>query len=251
MRGRSVVSILGVLSVLGTVGAASVHAAGTAAPQLPSASPPDAQRVSDERTDTRWAYPQRRAVVRSRPSRLAHRAGRLHLLTEDHFSELYVVLQRWVDPRDHTWLQIRLPGRPNGRKGWVPASALGDMTVVHKMVEVDKHALRMRFYNRGKVVFTARIGVGKSSTPTPAGHFYIREKFRVSGNTIYGTHAIGTSAYAPTLSDWPGGGVVGLHGTNQPGLIPGRPSHGCIRLKNRDIARLYRVATRGTPVWIH
>ena len=60
--------------------------------------------------------------------------------------------------------------------------------------------------------------------------------------------AIGTSAYAPTLSDWPGGGVVGLHGTNEPGLIPGRPSHGCIRLRNRDILTLYRLAPTGTPV---
>ena len=71
------------------------------------------------------------------------------------------------------------------------------------------------------------------------------------GNSIYGTHAIGTSAYAPSLSDWPGGGVVGLHGTNQPGLIPGRPSHGCIRLRNRDIQRLYRLASRGTPIRVH
>jgi lipoprotein-anchoring transpeptidase ErfK/SrfK len=70
------------------------------------------------------------------------------------------------------------------------------------------------------------------------------------GGTIYGTHAIGTSAYAPTLSDWPGGGVVGLHGTNQPQLIPGRPSHGCIRLRNADVARFYKLAPRGTPVRI-
>ena len=38
--------------------------------------------------------------------------------------------------------------------------------------------------------------------------------------------------------------MVGLHGTNEPGLIPGRPSHGCIRLRNRDILTLYRLAPR-------
>jgi lipoprotein-anchoring transpeptidase ErfK/SrfK len=42
--------------------------------------------------------------------------------------------------------------------------------------------------------------------------------------------------------------VVGLHGTNQPGLIPGRPSHGCIRLRNADILRLYKLAPKGTPI---
>jgi hypothetical protein len=36
----------------------------------------------------------------------------------------------------------------------------------------------------------------------------------------------------------PGGGVIGIHGTNQPYLIPGWPSHGCIRVANRPIRRL-------------
>ena len=61
--------------------------------------------------------------------------------------------------------------------------------------------------------------------------------------------AFGTSAYSK-LSDWPGGGVVGIHGTNEPGLIPGRPSHGCIRVRNRDIVRLGRLMPIGTPVRI-
>jgi hypothetical protein len=243
------VSILGALTVLGAAGVSSVHAASPA--PLPPASPPGSTKLSDERLETRWAYPQRRATVFSRPSTRAARVAHLHLLTEDRFPELYVVLSRWIDPRGNTWLRVRVPMRPNGRKGWVPADALGDLTVVRKMIDVDKRSLRVRLFDRGRVVFTARIGIGKAATPTPAGKFYIREKFRVHGVPLYGTHAIGTSAYAPSLSEWPGGGVVGLHGTNQPGLIPGRPSHGCIRLKNRDIARLYRLAPRGTPILIH
>jgi hypothetical protein len=250
MRGGRIVLILGCLVALSAAGAASVHAAAAPAP-LPAASPPDAQPLSDERLETRWAYPQRRAVVYSRPSGRARQVTRLRLLTEDRFPELYVVLARWVDPQGNAWLRVRLPMRPNGRDGWVAATALSPMTLVHKMIDIDRRALRVRLFDHGKVVFTARIGVGKSATPTPAGHFYVREKFRVRGVPLYGTHAIGTSAYAPTLSEWPGGGVVGLHGTNQPGLIPGRPSHGCIRLKNRDIARLYRLTPRGTPINIH
>jgi lipoprotein-anchoring transpeptidase ErfK/SrfK len=61
--------------------------------------------------------------------------------------------------------------------------------------------------------------------------------------------AFGTSAYS-VLSDWPGGGVVGIHGTNQPGLLPGRVSHGCIRVPNAKIARLARLMPIGTPVRI-
>jgi hypothetical protein len=246
--GRRVASILGCLTALGAAGAASVHAA--PAP-LPPASPAGSQLLSDERLITRWAYPQRRAIVYSRPSGRARHVARLRLLTEDKFPELYMVLSRWVDPRGNTWLRIRVPMRPNGRKGWVPGNALSELNVVHKMIDVDKRRLRIRLFDRGKLVFTARIGVGKAATPTPSGNFYLREKFRVHGVPLYGTNAIGTSAYAPSLSDWPGGGVVGLHGTNQPGLIPGRPSHGCIRLKNRDIQRLYRLSQRGTPIHIH
>jgi L,D-transpeptidase catalytic domain len=243
------VSIAGCLVALGAIGAASVRAA--APVPLPPASPPGAQKLSDEVLETRWAYPQRRAVVHSRPSGRARTVTRLRLLTEDRFPELYVVLSRWVDPAGNAWLQIRVPRRPNGTKGWVPQDALSSMTVTHKMIDVDKRALRLRVFDHGQVVMTARVGVGKRGTITPSGHFYVREKFHVKGVSLYGPRAIGTSAYAPTLSDWPGGGVVGLHGTNEPGLIPGRPSHGCIRLRNRDILRLYRLAERGTPIDIH
>ena len=116
-------------------------------------------------------------------------------------------------------------------KGWVRADALGALTVNHRLIDVNKRTLRLRVFDHGKVVMTARVGVGKAGTITPSGRFYVREKFHVKGVPLYGPRAIGTSAYAPTLSDWPGGGVVGLHGTNEPGLIPGRPSHGCIRLQ--------------------
>jgi hypothetical protein len=212
--------------------------------------PPGAAMVSDERLRSHWAYPARRAVVRSRPARGARRITRLHLLTEDRFPELYLVLSRWTDGAGQEWLRVRLPMRPNGRTGWVPRSALGRLHLVQTKLVVDRRRLRATLFRRGRLVFRARVGVGKRGTPTPAGRFYIREKFRVRNAPLYGTHAIGTSAYAPTLSDWPGGGVVGLHGTNQPQLIPGRPSHGCIRLRNRDIRRLFRLAPRGTPIEI-
>jgi L,D-transpeptidase catalytic domain len=248
--GRRIGSIVGCAIALAGAGAASVHAAAAPSP-LPPATPPDAVKLSDEQLVTRWAYPERRAVIYSRPSARSRQVTRLRLLTEDRFPELYVVLSRWTDPSGNAWLQIRVPRRPNGTKGWVPENALSDLNVSHKLIDVDKRTLRLRVFDGGKQVFTARVGVGKAGTITPSGHFYVREKFHVKGVPLYGPRAIGTSAYAPTLSDWPGGGVVGLHGTNEPGLIPGRPSHGCIRLRNADILELYRLAERGTPINIH
>src|SRR3954468_11048992 len=249
MRGRRIGSIAGGLVALGAIGAASVQAAAPA--PLPPASPPGAQRLSDERTESRWAYPQRRAIVYSRPSSRARKVARLRLLTEDRFPELYLALSRWVDPKGNAWVRIRVPRRPNGTKGWVSQAAMSSLTVNHKLIDVDKRTLRLRVFDHGKVVFTARVGVGKRGTITPSGHFYVREKFHVKGVPLYGPRAIGTSAYAPTLSDWPGGGVVGLHGTNQPGLIPGRPSHGWLRLRNRHILLLYRLAPPGRPIDSH
>lgn len=214
----------------------------------PSADPPGVVQLSDEQLTTRWASTADVQPVFSRPSGQAQRIARLRLLTEDRFPEVYVVLASWKNEAGNTWLKIRVPMRPNGRTGWVRESALGALHTVHTRIVVNRHTLRVTLYENGHKRFSARIGVGKASTPTPAGHFWIREKFHVAGATIYGPAAIGTSAYAPTLSDWPGGGVVGLHGTNEPGLIPGRPSHGCIRLRNRDILTLYRLAPKGTPV---
>ena len=86
--------------------------------------------------------------------------------------------------------------------------------------------------------------------PTPHGSFYIRERLTDFHDSFYGPIAFGTSARSPTLTDWPGGGVVGIHGTNEPHLIPGRISHGCVRLRNADILKLARLLPLGTPLVI-
>jgi lipoprotein-anchoring transpeptidase ErfK/SrfK len=68
---------------------------------------------------------------------------------------------------------------------------------------------------------------------------------------VYGPLAFGTSARSPTLTYWPGGGFVGIHGTNQPYLLPGYVSHGCIRMPNESILKLNRLMPVGTPITIH
>ena len=176
--------------------------------------------------------------------------GRLRLLTEDGYPEVYILLASRQGPHGATWIRLRLPRRPNNVTGWVRRSALAQFHLIHTRLVVSRRALRITLYDRGKRRFQARVGMGAPSTPTPTGSFWIREKFHVSGNSIYGTRAMGTAAYSNVLTDWPGGGVVGIHGTNAPGLIPGRPSHGCIRMKNPDIERLYALTPIGTPLRI-
>jgi hypothetical protein len=205
--------------------------------------------LSNMRTLTRWAYPQVEALAREDPSDQSRVVGRLHFLTPDGQAEVTIALRSYT-AGDRSWILVPLPGRPNGITGWVPREALGDMHVTRDFLRVDREHLQATFYRSGHPIWRAPVGVGRSSLPTPAGHFYVTEKLEVVASPSFGPYAIGTSAYAPTLTEWPGGGVVGIHGTDQPQLIPGHPSHGCIRLRNPDITRLWRLVRVGTPIEI-
>src|SRR4051794_3034599 len=207
-------------------------------------------RLSDERLLTRWAHPARLSDVYLRHRATSRRVARLRFFTEDGFPEVYLLTAQWTSADGDEWVKLRVPKRPNGKTGWVPRDALGPYNVVRTQLVVNRKTLRATLFKNGRKIWSSRVGVGKASTPTPAGRFWIREKFRFKDTPVYGTHALGTAAYAPTLSDWPNGGVVGLHGTNEPGLIPGRPSHGCVRVRNQDIARLWRLTPVGTPLLI-
>ncbi len=83
---------------------------------------------------------------------------------------------------------------------------------------------------------------------TPVGLFYVQWKFDPTWEVL-GAYAFETSGYSK-LSDWPGGGVVGVHGTNAPWLLGQAVSHGCVRMANRDIQYLRSVVPVGTPVKI-
>jgi L,D-transpeptidase catalytic domain len=232
------------------VGADDVVAPGTEDPLAGLAAPGATVILSDERTTTRWAHAQGTARIRSEPSATARTITRLRFLTEDGRAEVYLVLGGRVDATGRRWLHIRVPMRPNGRTGWVTEDALSRLYVVRTRLVIDRGALRAKLYRKGRLIWSAPVGIGRSGTPTPRGDFWIRERLRGLGDgTTYGPWAFGTSAYS-RLSDWPRGGVVGIHGTNQPGLVPGRPSSGCVRVRNDRIRRLARLMPIGTPVRI-
>ena len=205
--------------------------------------------LSNLKTLSFWAYPQAAAAAHENPSATARVVGHLRFLTSDGEAQVYMALRSYT-AADSTWVSVPVPGRPNGVVGWVPASALGDMHVTHDYLRISRTAFRATLYRAGHPIWSAPIGVGRPGLPTPAGHFYITEKLRAIGGPFYGPYALATSAYAPTLTDWPGGGVVGIHGTDEPQLIPGRPSHGCVRVRNSDIARLWPLVKVDTPIEI-
>jgi lipoprotein-anchoring transpeptidase ErfK/SrfK len=172
------------------------------------------------------------------------------MVTELGAPEVYLVLARKTVAGE-AWLQVRLPMRPNGTTGWVPETALTDLHVTYTRLVIDLGKRRATLFESGAPIWRAPIGIGKPGTPTPRGSFYIRQRLRLNGRGgVYGAFAFGTSAYSDKLTDWPGGGVIGIHGTNQPRLIPGRVSHGCIRVRNAQIRDLRSLMGVGTPVLI-
>jgi lipoprotein-anchoring transpeptidase ErfK/SrfK len=157
--------------------------------------------------------------------------------------------QRYAGHGD-SWARIRLASLPNGMTAWVPRAALGDFHIVETRLVVDRARLTISLFRNGRLVFRAPVGLGQPQWPTPRGEFYVREKLAGFGDPFYGPIAFGTSGRSTQLTDWPGGGFIGIHGTDSPQLIPGRISHGCIRLRNEDIVRLSRMLPLGTPLTI-
>jgi hypothetical protein len=215
----------------------------------PALAAPATQQLSNEHTLTMWAHPQERGPIYAKPEPHARRVGSIHLETEDGFAEVYLLLSNYTDAHGREWVQLRIPGRPNGRVGWAPRELLGEFHHTRWLIVVNLHQRRLTAYFDGHLRMSAPVGVGKPSTPTPPGHFWIRERFRITdrGNP-YWPYALGTSDYS-MLSEWPGGGVVGIHGDfGEPQLIPGDPSHGCVRMRDPDIRWLAPRVTLGTPV---
>jgi hypothetical protein len=155
---------------------------------------------------------------------------------------------RWLGGEE--WLRVRLPALSPNETGWLPRRALGAYVVVDTHLVVDRRSRIATLYKEGRLIFRAPVGVGRAASPTPAGQFYIRDRLAGFHNAFYGPLAFGTSARSATLTEWPDGGFIGLHGTDQPRLIPGAVSHGCIRFTNADIERLGALMPIGTPLTI-
>lgn len=207
------------------------------------------QSLSSLNGSSRFAAVVRPIAARARPAASAAIVGRLDTRTPEGTTNIVLLLER-VDLRGHLWLRVRLPVLPNNTAGWVPRNALGGYNHVTTHLVVDTARLRATLYRDGRPIFSAPVGVGKRGTPTPTGQFYIRNELTKYANAFYGPVAFGTSARSAVLTDWPAGGYIGIHGTDQPAIIPGRVSHGCIRLRNTDILRLAHLMPPGTPLTI-
>jgi lipoprotein-anchoring transpeptidase ErfK/SrfK len=230
---------------------AAVSAALAPSAAVPATKPASPERfvLSDPATETyRWAFIRHRTIARARPSYSARALSRISFRTPELYRNVVQVLDGVRYRNGKTWIRVRLAILPNGSTGWVPRGALAQFQTVHTRLVIQHSTLRATLYKRGRPIFRAIVGVGMPHTPTPRGRFYIREKLSGYWAPTYGPRAFGLNARSATLTDWPGGGFIGIHGTNQPNILPGRVSHGCVRMRNDAILRLFRLMPLGTPV---
>lgn len=149
------------------------------------------------------------------------------------------------------WLRVRLPGRPNGRTGWIRTRATTVAATPWHIV-VDTARRRVLVYRAGRVVRIFRAIVGKSSTPTPAGTFFVEEAVRLSPGDVGAPFALALSARSDVLQEFDGGpGQIAMHGlSNVGGALGTAVSHGCVRLANGTMRWLAVRIGPGVPVTI-
>ena len=147
------------------------------------------------------------------------------------------------------WARLLLPRRPNGVSGWVQSDVLRFRRNAMRII-IDVGDRRTYVQRNGRTVLNVRNAVGTSSTPTPLGRFAVAEKIPVPSGFL-GPLVLPTTGYSEVLNEYAGGnGRFALHGTNQPGLIGTRASHGCIRHTNANITRIASLVSPGTPIII-
>ena len=149
------------------------------------------------------------------------------------------------------WLHVLLPGRPNGHTGWIrQRGTISSSTDWHLVV--DTSTRRVIVYDRGRQLRAFVAIVGKPSTPTPRGTFFVEEGIQLAPDEVGAPFALALSARSDVLQEFDGGpGQIALHGLAHIGGVLGTAvSHGCVRLSAASLRWLLARIGTGTPVTI-
>ncbi|HVB05238.1 MAG TPA: L,D-transpeptidase [Acidimicrobiales bacterium] len=149
------------------------------------------------------------------------------------------------------WLQVMLPGRPDGRSGWITASGTRTSATDYSVV-VDTTRRTLTVDYDGYAVRTAAVVVGKPSTPTPAGKFFVEEVLQLPADAVGAPYAFALSARSNVLQEFDGGpGQIAMHGLDNVGGVLGTAaSHGCVRLDTSTLTWMVTRIGPGTPVTV-
>ncbi len=130
-----------------------------------------------------------------------------------------------------------------------------DETKVVKLV-LKRSERRVYVYEGEKVINSYRVAVGKSGWETPLGSFKV---LNMEQNPIFKSFKSGriiepgpdNPLGVRWIGIWTNGKTqLGFHGTNEPELIGQAVSHGCIRMLNKDVTKLYNQVKEGTVVTV-
>ena len=140
------------------------------------------------------------------------------------------------------------PGQNTIAQTTTPAAAVR----VRRVVLVSIPDRKLAVIEGGNVIATFPVAVGAAGSPSPTGEFQIVS--RVANPWYYHRGSVVPSGKDnPVGTRWlgPSRPRYGIHGTNAPRSIGHAASHGCIRLRNRDVERLFTMLQVGDSVEIH
>lgn len=168
-------------------------------------------------------------------------------------TRLLVTAARY-DRRGALWLEVALPTRPTGARGWIAAAAT---RVDHTrwFIRISTARRELRAYAGGRLRLRVRAVVGAPATPTPRGLFAIYEKTaQADPSGFIGPWALHLTAFSNVLFEFGAGrGRVAIHGRGPAALgdpLGSARSHGCVRVENGVVQWLRTRVGAGTPVRI-
>jgi lipoprotein-anchoring transpeptidase ErfK/SrfK len=186
-------------------------------------------------------------AIYSAPAASSHRLGVVPALTP--ITEEHTTLP--VLGRRGGWLEVLLPGRPNGHTGWIRSRATV-LSFTEWRVVVTLSRMSLTVYRGGRALRMFPAVVGKPSTPTPVGRFFVEESVALPAHDPGAPFAFALSARSNVLQEFDGGpGQIAIHGIANIGGVPGTAvSHGCVRLNAAAVRWLAARIGPGVPVTI-
>ena len=159
------------------------------------------------------------------------------------------VVKQTSTRRGIRWLKVMLPGRPNSSTGWIHGGGTRDLVTGWHII-VSTSARRLSVYFHGRLSRSFSAVVGKLSTPTPSGTFFVEETLTMPHSWPGGPFALALSARSNVLQQFDGGpGQIAIHGRDGLGGDLGQAeSHGCMRLDTAAIDWLAARIGPGVPV---
>lgn len=159
-------------------------------------------------------------------------------------------LHALVHQRQGVWLKIQLVARPNGATGWVRITNFSQYQTPYRIV-VQRCSRKLTVLKFGQPVWERPVAVGKASTPTPAGEFFV-DFITPMRCCAYGPVMLSVSGFSNVIFQFgkDGTGQIAIHGTSADWSVGKAASNGCVRMHNADVTALSKMVPAGTPVSI-